>query len=156
MTYLAAELLLPWYYIVTYLTINQSIILFFIPSDSVTHLCFGMDEEGEAVQQRYGLIKEFGLVLAGPLVASSPLRSLIADILCSMPKVFIDLSYTICVYSSTNLHDGAEQCVQGTLANSSSVRYWYLTLLMSLIPYSNSSSANSFPRLGTLSCKLLR
>jgi hypothetical protein len=111
------------------------LILFFIPSDSVTHLCFGMDEEGEAVQQRYGLIKEFGLVLAGPLVASSPLRSLIADILCSMPKVFIDLSYTICVYSSTNLHDGAEQCVQGTLANSSSVRYWYLTLLMSLIPY---------------------
>ena len=108
--------------------------LFLATSDHVTRYCFGDTEGGSS--QRYGLIKEFGMVLAAPFVTCTPLRSIIGDILCSTPKIFIDLSYTICLYSNlTDLESGARQCVQGPLASTVSVKYWYVTLVMSMIPY---------------------
>lgn len=108
--------------------------LYFTTSNRLTRFCFGTEDDHAS--QRYGLIKEFGYVLAAPFVTCTPLRSLIGDILCSMPKVFLDLSYSICLYSDfTDLESGARQCVQGPLAATSSERYWYLTLMMSMIPY---------------------
>lgn len=117
------------------LSVIIPIVLFFSTSDRVTRYCFGT-EDSQVSSQRYGLIKEFGYVLAAPFVTCTPLRSLIGDILCSMPKVFLDLSYSICLYSDlSDLESGARECVQGPLASTSSVRYWSLCLFMSLIPY---------------------
>ena len=121
-----------WKHLFPALALVLPIVAYMSPSEKAVRLCFG----DTARQQRYGLFKELGYVITAPFVTCTPLRSLIGDILCSMPKVFTDLSYSVCLYSDwQDLADGSTECVQGPLASSASARYWYLTLTMSMIPY---------------------
>ncbi len=121
-----------WKHIFPALALGLPTILYLSPSN-ITQVCFG---DADTAKDRYGLIRELGYVLAAPFVTCTPLRSLIGDILCSMPKTLTDLSYTICLFSNLKqLKDGSHQCVQSSLASSSSTRYFFLTLVMSMAPY---------------------
>ena len=114
------------------LALGLPILLYLSPSN-FTKICFG---DTDMVRHRLGFLREFCFVLAAPFVTCTPLRSLIGDILCSMPKTFTDFSYTICLFSDLDqLKSGSHQCVQGPLASSSSARYFFLTLTMSMAPY---------------------
>ena len=121
-----------WKHLFPALALGLPILLYFSPSN-LTGICFG---DNDTVKHRYGLVKELGCVLAAPFVTCTPLRSLIGDILCSMPKTLTDLSYTICLFSDVKqLQDGSHECIQGPLASSSSARYFFVTLAMSMAPY---------------------
>jgi len=74
------------------------VFLFFCPTDSLTESCFGVIRNG--FRQRLDLVKEMGAVFASPFSTASFRRCFIADVLCSMPKIFPDLQYTLCIYIS--------------------------------------------------------
>jgi hypothetical protein len=70
--------------------------VFFCPYDSLTRPFFGAIKRG--YQQRMGMVRDLGAVVLSPLSKPTFLRTFIADIMCSMPKIFTDLQYTMCIY----------------------------------------------------------
>jgi hypothetical protein len=44
------------------------------------------------------MVRDLGAVVLSPLSKPTFLRTFIADIMCSMPKIFTDLQYTMCIY----------------------------------------------------------
>ena len=80
------------------LAIALPLLLFLFPFDPWTMLCYGVQRNG--FKQRFGLIKEIAHVLISPFSEVTFMRSFIADILCSMPRVFTDLQYTLCIYAT--------------------------------------------------------
>ena len=71
-------------------------LLFFCPYDHLTEMCFGVSSRGYS--QRIGMIKQLVAVICSPFSNVSFLRTFMADILCSMPRIFTDLQYTLCIY----------------------------------------------------------
>ena len=73
--------------------------LFFFPFDGMTSCCFGVIRNG--FRQRMDLVKDLAAVLFTTPFADPLFRHcFIADVLCSMPKVFPDLQYTLCIYAT--------------------------------------------------------
>ena len=70
--------------------------LYLCPFDSYTQPFFGVKKNGFA--QRWQLLKELGAVACSPFTNPLFHRCFIADVLCSMPKVFQDLQYTFRIY----------------------------------------------------------
>jgi hypothetical protein len=71
-------------------------ILFFCPYDHWTELCYGVTSRG--YNQRIGMLKQIIAVLCSPFSKVTFIRTFIADILCSMPRIFTDFQYTLCIY----------------------------------------------------------
>jgi hypothetical protein len=116
------------------------LVLFFYPNDKFTQPFFGVDRNG--FKQRIGLLWNVLAVLASPFTEVTFQRSFIADVFCSMPKVFTDLEYTICIYATGNLIDPDEEqwtpvskphaydtCGAGSTAFSAA------RIVLSLLPY---------------------
>jgi hypothetical protein len=80
------------------LTISLPVLIFLCPYDTLTYPFFGVLRHG--FKQRLGLLYELGATFATPFTYSTFKRRFIADVLCSMPKVFTDLQYTLCLYST--------------------------------------------------------
>jgi len=80
------------------LSIALPLLLFLVPFDQWTILCYGVQRNG--FKQRLGLIKEIAQVLVSPFSEVTFMRSFIADIFCSMPRIFTDLQYTVCIYAT--------------------------------------------------------
>ena len=57
--------------------------------------------------QRYGLLRTIGRVLASPFSPTTFAHTFVADILTSMPKIFVDLQFTACLYASGSAFDDA-------------------------------------------------
>jgi hypothetical protein len=70
--------------------------IFFCPYDTTTVMCFGVTSRGYA--QRIGMVKQLLAVLCSPFSDVTFMRTFMADILCSMPRIFTDLQYTVCIY----------------------------------------------------------
>jgi hypothetical protein len=108
----------------------------------VTQTFFGVRKNGFA--QRWQLLKELGYVMCSPFTNGLFHRCFMADVLCSMPKVFQDLQYTFCIYltdswaetedtryewkTSTNVH------AYQTCGNGSNI-YTFFQILFGLLPF---------------------
>ena len=86
------------------------VVLFVCPSDRLVSVCFGSQSHG--YQQRLGLIREIFAVVRTPFTETTFLRSFIADIFCSMPKIFNDLEYTACLYITGSFWDKPDEWVR--------------------------------------------
>jgi hypothetical protein len=78
--------------------------VFLCPFDNAVALCFG-STRSRGAEQRWGLLREVAAVMAAPFSQTTFLRSFIADIFCSMPKIFMDLEYTACLYATNSFWD---------------------------------------------------
>ncbi len=113
--------------------------MFFCPYNSITGLFFG--DIKRAYQQRMGLISDLLAVIFSPLSKVTFLRSFVADILCSMPKVFTDLQYTICIYTTGTFWDAHNEWVANSsmhaydTCGAGSYAYVWLLSLLSFVPY---------------------
>ena len=116
-------------------------ILFFTPNDKLTQPFFGVDRNG--YKQRIGLIYNIFAVILSPFTEVTFQRAFIADVLCSMPKVFTDLQYTVCIYLTGNIIDTEEEHwtssesrphAYETCGNGSSV-FFSFKVVLSLLPY---------------------
>ena len=117
------------------------VILFFTPNDKLTQPFFGVDRNG--YKQRIGLIYNIFAVILSPFTEVTFQRTFIADVLCSMPKVFTDLQYTVCIYTTGNIVDPVEDSTleafmrphaYNTCGNGSKTFYFFKVLL-SLFPF---------------------
>lgn len=112
---------------------------FFCPYDSITSFYFGNVKR--AYEQRMGLVSDVIAVLLSPFSKVTFLRSFIADIFCSMPRVFTDLQYTLCIYTTGTFWDVKnEWLVNNTMhayqtCGSGSFVYVWLLDLLSFLPY---------------------
>lgn len=112
---------------------------FFCPYDSITQFYYGNVKR--AYQQRTGLVSEIFAVLLSPFSHVTFLRSFIADIFCSMPRVFTDFQYTLCIYTTGSFWDVKNEWVNtssmhayGTCGAGSPFYVWIIDLL-SFLPY---------------------
>jgi hypothetical protein len=112
---------------------------FFCPYNSITQFYFGNVKR--AYEQRTGLVSEIVAVLFSPFSHVTFLRSFIADIFCSMPRVFTDFQYTICIYSTGSFWDVKNEWINnssmhayGTCGAGSPFYVWIVNLL-SFLPY---------------------
>lgn len=101
--------------------------MFLWPIDKHTHVCYGVDQNGAS--QRYNLLKQLGAVLMAPLTPSTRIRGIIADILCSMPKVFSDMIYTVYLYKDFDLNSKIQT------VNNTSTLYFYFSTYLTILPY---------------------
>ncbi len=101
--------------------------MFLWPKDMHTSACFGVDSRG--FSQRWNLLRQLFAIIHSPFSKTTRIRSLIADILCSMPKCFGDMVYTIFLYANFRRSNERQ-----TVDVSSSF-YIYLTLYCTLLPY---------------------
>lgn len=74
------------------------VVLFLCPIDTLTEPVFGVKIHG--FSQRADLLSELFAVLRSPFSSPSFHRCFIADILCSLPKIYPDLQYTLCIYAT--------------------------------------------------------
>ena len=113
--------------------------MFFCPYESITQLFFG--DARRSYTQRMGLVSNLIAVLFSPLSKVTFLRSFIADILCSMPKVFTDFQYTLCIYSTGTFWDVHNEWLANSsmhaydTCGSGSIVYVWLLSLLSFLPY---------------------
>lgn len=113
--------------------------MFFCPYESITQIFFG--DARRSYTQRMGLVSNLIAVLFSPLSKVTFLRSFIADILCSMPKVFTDFQYTLCIYSTGTFWDVNNEWLANTsmhaydTCGSGSIIYVWLLSLLSFVPY---------------------
>ena len=75
---------------------------------------------------RYGLFAEVAAVLCSPFSEPTFHRSLVADVLCSMPKVFSDVQYTLCLAA----HRG-----DGAACDAGDPLYRGVKTLLSFLPF---------------------
>lgn len=112
------------------------LLLFFCPYDNITHVCFGVRRHG--FSQRWYLLGEIAAVLAAPFTKTTFLRSFIADILCSMPKIFTDLQYAVCIYATGTWRDQQDGAARGHLSygtcGSGSPTYFRLQIVLAFLP----------------------
>jgi hypothetical protein len=116
-------------------------VLFMCPCDELTNICFGVRKNG--FKQRFGLMKEIGAVLVSPLSRVTFLRSFIADIFCSMPRIFTDLQYTICIYATGTFADTANEAEEIMnkrqhsyyVCGAGNPPFYVLQVALSLFPY---------------------
>ena len=94
------------------LAVFLPVLIFLCPSDTLVHPCFG--SYGHIYQQRLGLIKNVFAVIRTPFTETTFTRSFIADIFCSMPKIFNDLEYTVCIYVTGSFWDKPNEWVRGS------------------------------------------
>lgn len=87
-------------------------LLFFCPYDSATEICFGVTSRGYS--QRMGMMRQLLAVLCSPFSDVTFLRTFMADILCSMPRIFTDLQYTICIYATGRYWDRKNEWLTST------------------------------------------
>jgi hypothetical protein len=115
--------------------------LFFCPYGSISQYFFG--DVKRAYEQRMGLVSDIAAVLVSPLSQVTFLRSFIADIFCSMPRVFTDFQYTLCIYTTGSFwdvknewltNDGRGMHAYQTCGSGSTLYVWLLDLL-SFLPY---------------------
>jgi hypothetical protein len=117
------------------------ILVFFCPSDRLTYMFFGVVKNGFI--QRWHLVQEGIYCLGAPFTETTFLRSLIADVLTSMPRAYQDFQYTICLYSTAayfsfrgvssyelSFEMGAQTC-----SDSQSVCYFILACALQLLPF---------------------
>jgi hypothetical protein len=115
--------------------------LFVCPWDDLTKTCFGVGRNG--FKQRWGLIQETGAVLISPFSKVTFLRSFIADIFCSMPRIFTDVQYTVCIYATGSFADSAneaEELAQNrqhsyNLCGAGYPPYYALQVALAFFPY---------------------
>jgi len=101
--------------------------VFLWPVDKQTRLCYGVEESGS--RQRYNLLKQIAAVLMSPFSESTRLRGIIADIFCSMPKVFSDMVYTVYLYKDFDYKKDVQ-----TVDNTGMV-FFYLSTYLMILPY---------------------
>jgi hypothetical protein len=112
---------------------------FFCPYDSITQFYFGNVKR--AYEQRTGLVSEIIAVLLSPFSHVTFLRSFIADIFCSMPRVFTDFQYTICIYSTGSFWDVKNEWINNSsmhayeTCGAGSPFYVWIVNLLSFLPY---------------------
>mmetsp|Transcript_15231 Transcript_15231/g.33595 ORF Transcript_15231/g.33595 Transcript_15231/m.33595 type:complete len:409 (-) Transcript_15231:240-1466(-) len=99
-------------------------LLIFIWPGPQTSICFGSNPP-DSHSHRWHLLGQVGAVLLSPWTEPTPLRVLIGDILCSMPKIFTDALYTARLY----YYFGSPKLGHGP-------GYLCLTVLLSVLPYS--------------------
>lgn len=116
------------------------LLLFFCPWDWLTYPFFGVSKRG--FSQRWGLLCELGAVLIAPFSKGSFQRCFIADVLCSMPKVFTDIQYTLCIYITGTFLDTSKdewetsKVLHGYGTCGDGNRYYLvLSVFMSLFPF---------------------
>ncbi len=97
------------------LSLFLPILIFLCPFDSIVAPCFGSRNHGS--EQRFGLLREVLAVFATPFTQTTFLRSFIADIFCSMPKIFIDLVYSTCLYVTNSFWDSPGEWVSVSVHN---------------------------------------
>ena len=85
------------------LAVFLPVLLFICPTDRIVTPCFGSQSRG--YQQRLGFIRNALAVMGTPFTETTFLRSFIADIFCSMPKIFNDMEYTACLYVTGSFWD---------------------------------------------------
>jgi hypothetical protein len=110
-----------------FLAIALPCIIFFWPFDSMTHSCYGVHNNG--YKQRINFMKQIGSILVSPFTQPTPLRCIMADVMCSMPKVFNDMLYTFYIYYTWD-HDVDVQSVPQTEG------YFLLCTYLAILPYS--------------------
>jgi hypothetical protein len=109
------------------------------PYDGLTYPFFGVITNGYT--QRISFLKEFGYVLCAPWVETTLLRSLIGDVLCSMPRAFADLQYTLCLYVggiSLSLFTDTQDpfaTTAHTCSGSNSNIYFTVECMLQLLPF---------------------
>jgi hypothetical protein len=122
------------------------LLMFFCPYPPLSQLFFG--DVKRAYEQRMGLLSDIIAVLISPFSRVTFLRSFIADIFCSMPRVFTDFQYTLCIYATGSFWDVKNEWLVNdsssgkpgilhayqTCGAGSSVYVWLLDLL-SFLPY---------------------
>mmetsp|Transcript_9411 Transcript_9411/g.9214 ORF Transcript_9411/g.9214 Transcript_9411/m.9214 type:complete len:637 (+) Transcript_9411:167-2077(+) len=117
------------------LTVLLPTLIFICPFDFLTILCFGVKKNG--FKQRWGLIKETACVLVSPFSEVTFLRSFIADIFCSMPRIFTDLQYTICIYATGTFltEEFNETGSNYHTCGAGSPSFYLLTICLGFLPY---------------------
>lgn len=89
--------------------------------------------------QRWRLVREFFHATVGCFFAEpSFLRTLLADVLCSMPKLLTDLQYSLCVYTSSpslDLDGAAAAAVEVSCTTGGSSSYAAVAALLSVLPF---------------------
>jgi len=113
--------------------------IFFCPYDPLTRPFYGSSKRG--YQQRVGLVKDLLAVLFSPFSRPTFLRTFIADTMCSMPKIFTDFQYTVCIYATGTFWDTQNEWFDtnsmhsySTCGEGSPMYSWFLSLL-SFAPY---------------------
>jgi hypothetical protein len=101
--------------------------MFFWPNDKHTHICYGVNQNSSS--QRYNLLKQLAAVVTAPLTPSTRIRGIIADILCSMPKVFSDVIYTVYLYKDFDLNSKMQ------IVNNATTVYFYFSTYLTILPY---------------------
>ena len=102
---------------------------------SITYLGWPYDHmpEWRDAAQRGALARTVIRVLTAPFSKPSFAHCLVADVCCSMPKCFIDLLYTSCIYATgewaSSDADATRQCA---MTNHS---YYAWFILLSLLPF---------------------
>eukprot|EP01038_Epipyxis_sp_PR26KG_P012138 gene12138-16250_t len=116
------------------------LIIFICPLDYLTEPFFGV--KLNSFNQRWCLLQEIGAVFLSPFSQVKFHRILIADILCSMPKVFPDLQYTFCIYltgsfwdNNINLQNDDSKLHAYNICGSGSNIYTIIQFILGLLPF---------------------
>ena len=123
------------------LSIVVPLLLFCFPVDQFTILCFGVQRNG--FKQRFGLLKDIAMVLISPFSEVTFMRGFIGDVFCSMPRVFTDMQYTICIYvtgaafmrSPDDLGPYDLKPHAYYTCGAGNRRYYMLQILLGFLPY---------------------
>lgn len=114
-------------------------LLFFCPYDTWTKLCFGVTSRGYT--QRIGMLRQLTAVLWSPFTEVTFMRTFMADILCSMPRIFTDLQYTLCIYMTGRYWDKQNEWQEEShmhaydTCGAGSTTYVWLQNLFSFCPF---------------------
>ena len=109
------------------LAIVLPVVLFFCPSDSLTHGCYGVKAYG--FSQRLNMVKQVGAVLCSPFSEPTRIRCLMADVMCSMPKIFSDMLYTVFIYATWQPSASIQQVPQTAFFHE-------VGIYLAILPYS--------------------
>jgi hypothetical protein len=129
-----------WKHLWPALAVFLPMLLFVCPFNTLVRPCFGKHMQ-KYHKQRLGLLKHIFAVIRTPFTETTFLRSFIADIFCSMPKLFNDLEYTVCLYATGSFWDRPNEWVNDghihgyyTCGGGSVVNLW-LTRFLSVLPF---------------------
>ncbi|KAL1525399.1 hypothetical protein AB1Y20_020258 [Prymnesium parvum] len=87
--------------------------------------------------QRYSLLVTIGYVLVTPMYRTTFARTFVADILTSMPKVFLDVHFTSCVYAYGNVFQNTSLWAEivPDACTSSNPTYNTIRFVLSVFPF---------------------
>mmetsp|Transcript_82879 Transcript_82879/g.130316 ORF Transcript_82879/g.130316 Transcript_82879/m.130316 type:complete len:432 (-) Transcript_82879:29-1324(-) len=87
------------------------------------------------VNQRWLLVRTILICLVSPLSETNFARNFVADIFCSMPRVFLDASYTVCIYATGEAFMDFSQGSRGRACSEHRESYYVAKVILSLLPF---------------------